>query len=159
MVIAVDLSPNKLELAKQLGATHSIKGDEQDAVEKILEITGGLGVDVALECVGLPALMQQAYQAVRPMGRAVASGVAPPDQEVALNAFDLVTTGKCMCGHKAAGSGANSGQFISSLLGQYQAGNLDLDTLVSQTYALDDVSKAVEDLLANANARGVFVFK
>jgi len=158
VVIAVDLSANKLELAKKLGATHCIKGDEEDAVKKIHEITGGLGVDVAVECVGIPPLIQQAYKSTRPMGRTVTVGVPAPDKEIALNAFELTATGKCMCGHKAAGSGAHSGQFISSLLGQYQAGNLDLDTLVSQTYKIEDVAKAVEDLLANANARGVFVF-
>lgn len=155
-IMAVDLAPSKLELARKLGATHCINGGEEDAVAKIIEITGGLGADLALECVGVPALMRQAYDCTRPMGKTVVIGVAPPDQDVALNAFDLLQTGKCICGHKA--SGAHSGQFISTLLKQYQAGNLDLDTLVSQTYALDDVSRAVEDLLNNVNARGVFVF-
>jgi S-(hydroxymethyl)glutathione dehydrogenase/alcohol dehydrogenase len=154
VVVAVDLSAHKLELAKTLGATHCIKGDEEDAVKKIHEITGGLGVDVAVECVGIPPLVHPAYQSTRLMGRTVTVGIAPPDKEIALNAFELVSTGKCMCGHKAAGSGANSGQFISSLLGQYQAGNLDLDTLVSQTYKLDDVHKAVEDLLAKPTPVG-----
>ena len=157
-VIAVDLAANKLELAKKLGATHTIKGDEEDAVAKIKEITGGLGVDVAAECVGVMPLIQQAYESTRPMGRTVCVGVPAPDKEIALNAFMFTATGKHMCGHKAAGSGAHCGQFISSLLGQYQTGNLDLDTLVSQTYKIDDAAKAVDDLLANANARGVFVF-
>ena len=102
--------------------------------------------------------MHQAYESTRPLGKAVSVGIAKPDAELSLNAFELVATGKNLCGHKAAGSGANSGHFISSLLGQYQVGNLDLDTLVSRTYKLDDVHKAVEDLLGNANARGVFVF-
>jgi S-(hydroxymethyl)glutathione dehydrogenase/alcohol dehydrogenase len=127
-----------------------------DAVAKIKELTGGLGADVALECVGVPALMRQAYESTRPMGKSVVIGVAPPDKDVNLNAFNLLQTGKCMCGHKA--SGAHSGQFISTLLRQYQAGKLDLDSLVSKTYPLDDVSRAVEDLLNNVNARGVFVF-
>ena len=155
-IIAVDLSPGKLELAKKLGATHCVKGDEEDAVARIHEITGGIGADVAVECVGIPVLIQQAYQSTRPMGRTVVVGIAEPDKEIALNAFELLGTGRCMCGHKA--SGGHSGHFISSLLGQYQAGNLDLDSLVSQTYALADVDRAVKDLLASTNARGVFVF-
>ena len=61
-----------------------------------------------------------------------------------------------MCGHKA--SGAHSGQFIASLVDHYQAGRLDLDTLVSRTYAIDEVQQAVDDLLNNVNARGVIVF-
>ena len=155
-IMAVDLSPEKLQLAEKLGATHCINGGEEDAVAKIIEITGGLGADVAIECVGITALMQQAYACTRPMGKSVVTGLAPPDKELNLNAFNLPQTGKCVCGHKA--SGAHSGQFISTLLGLYQAGKLDLDTLVSQTYRLDEVSKAVEDLEKSVNARGVFVF-
>lgn len=155
-IIAVDLSPTKLELAQKLGATHLINGGEQDAVEQIKALTGDMGADVAVECVGAPALMRQAYECTRALGRAVVVGVAPPDQDVAVNAFDLLVTGKCLCGHKA--SGAHSGQFIASLVDHYQAGRLDLDTLVSNTYAIDEIQQAVEDLLNNVNARGVIVF-
>ena len=100
--------------------------------------------------------MRQAYECTRPMGKSVVIGVAPLDHEVNLNAFDLLQTGKCMCGHKAGG--AHSGQFISSLLGHYQTGQLDLDTLVSQTYGIDEVPKAIDDPLNNVNATGVFVY-
>ena len=156
-IIAVDLSEHKLALARELGATHTINGSEGNAVEQIFAITAGTGADVALECVGVPALMRQAYESVRKLGKAVVVGVAPPDQEVALNAFDLLKTGKSLCGHKA--SGTHSGQFIASLLEHYQAGRLDLDTLVSRTYGIDEVQQAVEDLLNNVNARGVIVFE
>ena len=155
-IFAVDLSERKLELAKTLGATHLINGGGGDPVAQIKSLTGDLGADIAMECVGIPAIMRQAYECTRPLGKTVVIGVAPPDQDVALNAFDLLQTGKCVCGHKA--SGANSGQFISSLLDHYQAGKLDLDTLVSQTYTLDQVHQAVDDLLNNVNARGVIVF-
>jgi S-(hydroxymethyl)glutathione dehydrogenase/alcohol dehydrogenase len=155
-IIAVDLSERKLELARELGATHLINAGEGDAVEQIIEITGGVGVDVALECVGVPALMRQAYDSTRKLGKTVIIGIASPDQEFALNAFDLIKTGKSLCGHKASGS--HSGQFISSLLGHYQAGNLDLDTLVSRTYGIDEIEQAVDDLVNNVNARGVIVF-
>ena len=74
-----------------------------------------------------------------------------------MNAFDLLKTGKCLCGHKASGS--HSGQFISSLVRHYQAGKLDLDTLVSRTYDINGIDQAVEDLLGNVNARGVIVFE
>jgi S-(hydroxymethyl)glutathione dehydrogenase/alcohol dehydrogenase len=155
-IFAVDLSPTKLELAQKLGATHLINGGEQDAVAQIMALTGDMGADLAVECVGAPALMRQAYDSTRKLGMTVVVGVAPPDQDVALNAFDLLLTGKCVCGHKA--SGAHSGQFIASLVDHYQAGRLDLDTLVSRTYAIDEVQQAVDDLLNNVNARGVIVF-
>ncbi len=155
-IIAVDLSPMKLELAKKMGATHCINGGEEDAVAKIHEISGGLGADLAVECVGVTALMHQAYESVRPMGKVVVGGIAPPDKNFDVNAFSLPGTGKCVCGHK--GSGAHSGQFISTLLKLYQAGKLDLASLVTQTYKLDDVAQAVSDLEEGKNARGVFVF-
>jgi Zn-dependent alcohol dehydrogenase len=120
-IIAVDLSEHKLQLAQQLGATHTVNGAQDDAVQRIMALTDGAGVEVALECVG-----------------------------------DLLKTGKCLCGHKA--SGAHSGQFISSLIGHYQAGKLDLDTLVSRTYRIGEIKQAVDDLLNNVNARGVIVF-
>jgi S-(hydroxymethyl)glutathione dehydrogenase/alcohol dehydrogenase len=156
-IIAVDLSDNKLKLAQQLGATHIINGGEGDAVAKIKELTGGMGADVALECVGIPALMRQSYESTRPLGKTVIIGVAPPDQDVTFNAFDLLQTGKLVCGHKA--SGANSSHFISTLLDHYQAGKLDLDTLVSRTYTIDEIQQAADDLLNNVNARGVIVFE
>jgi S-(hydroxymethyl)glutathione dehydrogenase/alcohol dehydrogenase len=155
-IIAVDLSEHKLQLAQQLGATHTVNGAQDDAVQRIMALTDGAGVEVALECVGAPALMRQAYESAGKMGKAVVVGVAPPDQEVSVNAFDLLKTGKCLCGHKA--SGAHSGQFISSLIGHYQAGKLDLDTLVSRTYRIGEIKQAVDDLLNNVNARGVIVF-
>ena len=155
-IFAVDLSANKLELALKLGATHAINSSEQDAVEQIMAFTAGVGADLAIECVGVPALIRQAYDSTRKLGKTVVVGIAAPDQEIALNAFDLFATGKCLCGHRA--SGAHSGQFIASLIEHYQAGKLDLDTLVSRTYAIDDVEQAVSDLLNNVNARGVIVF-
>lgn len=155
-IFAVDLAENKLALAQKLGATHLINGGEGDAVAQIKALTGGFGADLALECVGVPALINQAYDCTRPLGKTVVIGVAPPGQDVALNAFDLIQTGKSVCGHKA--SGAHSGQFISTLLNHYQAGKLDLDTLVSRTYGIDEVEQAFDDLLSNVNARGVIVF-
>lgn len=155
-IFAVDLSEYKLELAQTLGATHVINSSQEDPVEKIVELTGGVGADLAVECVGVPALIRQAYDSTRKLGKTVVAGMAPPDQDIALNAFDLLATGKCLCGHKA--SGAHSGQFIGSLIRHYQAGKLDLDTLVSRTYKIDDVQQAVDDLLSNVNARGVIVF-
>ena len=157
-IIAVDLADSKLELAQQLGATHTINGGECDAVATIKELTGGMGADVALECVGVPALMRQSYESTRPLGKTVVIGMAPPDQDVNFNAFDLLQTGKLVCGHKASGANSSS-QFISTLLGHYQAGKLDLDTLVSRTYAIDEIHQAVDDLLNNVNARGVIVFE
>jgi S-(hydroxymethyl)glutathione dehydrogenase/alcohol dehydrogenase len=157
-IIAVDLSDFKLELAQKLGATHVINGSEANAVDQIKALTGGLGADLALECVGIPALINQAYDCTRPLGRTVVIGLAPPDKEVSLNAFNLLQTGKTICGHKASGA-AHSGQFISSLLNHYQCGKLDLDTLVSRTYSIDEVKQSIEDLLNNANARGVIVFE
>ena len=60
-IIAVDLSPSKLELAKRFGATDVVNGKDGDAPDEIRSLTGGLGVDYAFEVIGIPAVDQQAF--------------------------------------------------------------------------------------------------
>ncbi|KAI8537928.1 hypothetical protein RHMOL_Rhmol09G0062300 [Rhododendron molle] len=74
-IIAVDVQDDKLQKAKTLGATHTINSRNEDAVEKIREITGGRGVDVAVEALGKPQTFLQCTQSVRDGGKAVMIGL------------------------------------------------------------------------------------
>jgi propanol-preferring alcohol dehydrogenase len=80
-VLAVDIKPGKLELAKQLGAI-PINGAECDPVQEIKRLTRGRGVDVTLELIGLPLTMQQAVRALTIKGRAVLAGITEKSFEV-----------------------------------------------------------------------------
>ncbi|HEX5414063.1 MAG TPA: alcohol dehydrogenase catalytic domain-containing protein, partial [Chloroflexota bacterium] len=75
-IIAVDLLDNKLELARMMGATHTINSRKDDPIQAIREITGG-GADYTFDAIGLPRVSRQAYDAARRGGTAVVVGMAP----------------------------------------------------------------------------------
>lgn len=154
-IIAVDLSDNKLEMAKNFGATHTINGGSEDAVMAIHELTGG-GADYAFEAVGIPALMEQAYAAVRRRGTAVVVGVGKMTENMELNALLVSLQGKILMGSMYGD--ANPPVDFPKLLKLYQSGKLNLDDMVSSTYSIDDADKAFADLENNVNARGVIVY-
>lgn len=78
-IIAVDLDPRKLELARTFGATHTVNASEVDPVQAIQDLTGGFGTDVCIEAVGNPAVLKQAFYARDLAGRVVQIGVPTPD--------------------------------------------------------------------------------
>src|SRR4051812_32767270 len=78
-VIAVDMFDSKLEMAKGVGATHTVKSTEGDPVKAIRAMTGGLGVDHAFEAVGNAQLCRQAIESLAVRGTATIVGVLPPD--------------------------------------------------------------------------------
>ncbi|MDQ2845911.1 MAG: zinc-dependent alcohol dehydrogenase family protein [Actinomycetota bacterium] len=75
LIIAIDMAANRLEAAKQFGADVVINNSEQDPIAAVRELTGGLGVDVAIEAVGVPATFELAAELVRPVGRVANIGV------------------------------------------------------------------------------------
>ena len=82
-VIAVDLLDAKLEMARQLGATHTINASNLDPIPEIQSLTDGLGVDFAIEAIGVNVTFEQAIRALRPRGKAVWIGV-PPQEPLSL---------------------------------------------------------------------------
>ncbi len=75
LVIAIDMAASRLEAAKNFGADVVINNSEQDPVAAVMELTGGLGADVAIEAVGVPATFELAADLVRPVGRIANIGV------------------------------------------------------------------------------------
>jgi len=76
-VLAVDLVPERLDLARKLGAAHVIDGREGDPLPRILELTGGRGADAAIEAAGIPLTARQCFKAVRTAGTVVFNGEQP----------------------------------------------------------------------------------
>jgi len=79
-VIAIDIVPERLELAHGLGADHVVNSSEADAVEAIKDLTGGAGATAVLETSGNPSARQQALQCIRPFGRCCYVGIGGPAQ-------------------------------------------------------------------------------
>ncbi|WP_290620798.1 Zn-dependent alcohol dehydrogenase [Immundisolibacter sp.] len=155
MVIAVDLSREKLEMAKGFGATHTVEPGS-DPVKEIMGLTGGIGADYAFEVVGIGKLVETAFKATRRGGMTVVVGVGSKDDRYSFNALILPFTAKTVKG-SMYGS-ANFKVDFPMLLDLYKAGKLDLDHMVTRTYTIDEAGQAFADLEAGRNARGVIVF-
>ncbi len=154
-VIAVDLANNKLDLARLFGADETINSSETDALERIRELTGG-GADFSFEAVGLPNLMEQAYEAITAGGTLTVVGVASLTDTVSFNGLLLSMSAKTIKG-SLYGS-ANPPVDFPKLLDFYRRGRLNLDDMVSKTYTIDEAPQAFEDMVANVNARGVILY-
>ncbi|MCL4103915.1 UNVERIFIED_CONTAM: hypothetical protein GTU68_034777 [Idotea baltica] len=154
-IIAVDVADNKLDMAKNFGATHVINGMQEDAVAGIQALTNG-GSDYAFEAVGNPTLMEQAYAAIRRKGTAVIVGLGKLTETMEINALLVSVHGKTLTGSMYGD--ANPPVDFPKLLDLYQKGELNLDDMVSATYTIDEAPQAFADMEGNVNARGVIVF-
>ena len=153
-IIAADPIPEKRELARKLGATDVIDPTAEGAAGEIVEMTRG-GVDHAIEAVGRPDSAALAVKALRRGGTATILGMMPLDQKVGLGAMDLLS------GKKLQGAFMGANRFpvdIPRLVDFYLRGLLDLDTIVSDTIALDEVNEGFERMKSGEAARSVIVF-
>ena len=153
-IIAVDLSQEKMQLARQFGATDTIP-DGADPVKHIFELSNGIGVDYAFEVVGSGKLVEQCFKAARRAGTIIMVGVGRLDDKFSVRAPIMVFTAKtikgCMYGS------VNFKTDFPMYLDLYRQGKLDLDSLITRTYSLDDAMAAFEDMEKGVNARGVIV--
>jgi len=140
-IIAVDLSPERLKIAKELGATHTINPDEADPVQNIMDITGG-GPNYSLECVGNPAVFRQAVDVLPLLGVCGLCGVVPPGTEVILN-MDLIMNGRTVRG--IIEGDAIPDLFIPQLIELYRKGRFPFDRMIT-FYPFEEINKAVEDM-------------
>ena len=155
-MIAIDMNPAKLEYATKLGATHVIDASQENAVEQVMALTGGRGADYTFEAIGVGAAMEEAYTAVRRGGICTIVGVGRFDDTFALSAGLVAIMEKTLKG-SFCGKGASVRDF-PRMLEWYRQGKLDLDSLVTTTYPIEDVAQAYADMEAGKNARGVVVF-
>ncbi len=154
MVIAADPLPEKRELATVLGATHTIDAMADDAAKQILKLTGG-GAHYAIEAVGRQASADLAVASLRRGGTAIILGMMPLDCKVGLGAMDLLS------GKKLQGAimGENHVPVdLPRLVDFYMRGLLDLDTIIAERIALDDINAGFDKMRAGNSARSVIVF-
>jgi S-(hydroxymethyl)mycothiol dehydrogenase len=139
-IIAVDVDPNKLEWARQFGATHVINSREADAVAGVQALTGGNGADVVIEAVGRPETYRQAFYARDLAGTLVQVGVPTPDMQIDLPLLDLFGRGGAL---KSSWYGdCLPERDFPMLTGLYLQGRLPLEKFVSETIELDGVEES-----------------
>ena len=154
-IIAVDIDDRKLAWAKEFGATHTVNSAESDPVEAIQSLTGGNGVDVAIEAIGRPDTFKQAYYARDLAGITVLVGVPNPEMKVELPMIDIFGRGGAI---KSSWYGdCLPSRDFPMLIDLYLQGRLDLDRFVSETIALDGVESAFEKMHSGEVLRSVVV--
>ncbi|MDH3752520.1 MAG: Zn-dependent alcohol dehydrogenase [Acidimicrobiia bacterium] len=154
-IIAVDVLPEKLAWATELGATHTVDASQADPVAALQELTGG-GPDYVFDSVGSAGTISQALSATRPGGEAVIAGLHSVMSEVSVFAASLILQNKTLRG-SFAGS-LRPRVDLPMLIDMWKAGRLQTDKLITKTYALDELAQAFEDMEAGRVARGVIAF-
>jgi S-(hydroxymethyl)glutathione dehydrogenase/alcohol dehydrogenase len=155
-IIAVDLVESKLKMAKAFGATDTVNGKDTDGAMAVRELTGGLGVDYAFEVVGAPALIAQAFMALKRGGKVVVVGVPAMGSEVTIPGFALPLEEKGVIG-SLYGS-ANLHRDMLKLIDLYMQKRLKIDELISRTIKIEDVNAAFEAMEKGEVARSVIAF-
>jgi S-(hydroxymethyl)mycothiol dehydrogenase len=154
-VIAVDIDPRKLEMARGFGATDTVDATAGDPVEAIRDLTGGFGVDVAIEAVGRPETYEQAFYARDLAGRVVLVGVPHPSMRIDLPFIELFGRGGAL---KSSWYGdCLPSRDFPLLIDAYLRGQLDLDAFVSETIGIGDVEAAFGKMQRGEVLRSVVV--
>lgn len=154
-ILAVDRTEAKRDLALAFGATDALVGGP-DTVAALRARTNGRGADYVFEAVGVPALQEQALEAVRPGGMLVLAGIAPMGSATNFPGALLTRQEKKVVG-SYYGS-ANPVRDFPRYAELYLRGRLDLGSLISRTYRLEQINEAFAAMLDGTNARGIVVF-
>jgi Zn-dependent alcohol dehydrogenase len=158
-IIAIDLRPRPLEIARQFGATDAIgpqpgaAGPPAEVAPAVRALTAGRGADFVFDTVGSAATLTLAFACTRKGGAVVLTGLSRMDAQAAFPMFPFVMQEKRLLG-SVYGSGQPA-RDIPRLVSLYQDGQLKLGELVSRTYQLDQVNDALTALAASDGARGV----
>lgn len=155
-LIAVDLSADRLELAKKFGATDTIVAGDGGEVEKILEMTGGFGADYTFEGTGSVSVMGQAVEAARMgWGLCTVLGVAGKGEKMEIVPRLLITGRRVQGG---SFGGAKGRTHVPQLVDLYAQGKLDLDGFVSHRLTLGEVNRGFELMERQDGIRSVILF-
>jgi alcohol dehydrogenase len=139
-VIGVDRLANRLEMARRMGADHVIDSSHTDPVAEIMRLTGGRGVDVAIEALGTQATFEACLRVLRPGGTLSSLGVYSTDLVIPLGAFAAglgdhrIITTLCPGGKER----------MRRLMSVVQSGRIDLGPMVTHRFKLDDIEKAYD---------------
>ncbi|HQY93542.1 Zn-dependent alcohol dehydrogenase [Caldilinea sp.] len=155
-IIVVDRVAQKGEFAMSLGATHFVPAGDY-AIGEIRALTGGRGVDYAFEAVGSPAVQEACLAAARPGGTIVLAGLAPMGSSTNLPGAVLTRQEKTVKGsYYGSAHPPRDFPFLASL---YLDGLLDLDSLITRTYRLEEINSAYTEMLAGSVVRSVVLFE
>ncbi|MGW1560209.1 Zn-dependent alcohol dehydrogenase [Streptomyces sp. NPDC002144] len=154
-IVAVDVSPQKEELARAAGATDYVLASD-DTAREIRGLTGTQGVDAAIECVGRAATIRTAWDSTRRGGRTTVVGIGGKDQQVTFNALEIFHWGRTLAG--CVYGNTDPAKDLPVLADHVRSGRLDLGALVTERIALDGIPAAFDNMLAGKGGRALVVF-
>jgi len=156
-IIAIDINPDKFELATQMGATDTVNPNDHSVPiqEVIVEMTDG-GVDYSFECIGNVNLMRAALECChKGWGESIIVGVAGAGKEISTRPFQLVT-GRVWRG--TAFGGCKGRSQLPGMVEQYMDGGIKVDEFITHTMPLEDINKAFDLMHEGKSIRSVVHF-
>ena len=155
-IIGIDIDDQKLEWARAFGATHTINARHTDPVEAVRNLTGGNGVNVAIEAVGNPTTFEQAFYARDHAGTVVLVGVPSPDMKIELPLIEIFGRGGAV--RSSWYGDCLPTRDFPMFIELYMQGRLDLDRFVSETIGIGDVEEAFHKMERGEVLRSVVLF-
>jgi len=154
-VIAVDIQDQKLEWATDFGATHLINSANEDPVARIQAICGRGGADYAIEVVGAPSSMTQAFESVHRGGTVVILGVPPSGTRIPIDPWKLLEE-RVLTGSSFGGSRQKVD--LPMFVDLFMSGRWKMRELISRRIGLDELNSAYESMLKGEVRRSVVVY-
>ena len=155
-LVAIDVTEDKLAQARAFGATETIDGAADDAIERARALTDGRGFDVVMTAVGSARVIEDALPLLARDGALVAVGMPPGHERVALNATGLAHQGQSILGSKMGSARLRID--VPKLFRLYRGGRLKLDELISSRRPLEEINASIELSRNSRNLRHVIVF-
>lgn len=154
-IVAIDLHDSRLDLATQLGATHTINAKETDTVEELQRITGGKGVNYILDTTGAPPVLANLAKALSVRGTLALVGAARPGTEAPFEIGESLVKGWTF---KTIVQGSSVPQeFIPRMISLWQQGRFPFDRLI-KTYRFEDINQAFDDSASGVTIKPVVAF-
>lgn len=155
-IIAVDLSEDRLEIARELGATDCFLGNDPDVVAKVREAAGGSGVDFAFDAIGVPKVTEGMPDYVKSGGAIVLVGMPSRDAEAVIKPWRLIVTGQRILG---CNYGSSRPQVdFAKIANLYLAGQIPLDSMVGELIPQERAVEAIRALTSPTGKRKVVDF-
>lgn len=155
-IIAIDLHPSRLDLAKELGATHVVNARESDTLEAISEITGGRGVDYILDTTAVPSVLTGLAQALAIRGTLALVGAAKPGTEAPFEIGGSLVKGWTFT--TIVQGSAVPQEFIPQLVELWKQGSFPVEKL-TRTYTLEQINEALADSASGATIKPIVKFE
>lgn len=156
-IIAIDIADDKLAAARRFGATHVVNPAEEGAIEKVLALTNGRGVEILFLTVGAKAAFDGAFDYIGKNGSVVVVGMPPTGVSAAYDPGLLAGLNQKILGSKMGESTVAAD--IPRLVAHYKSGRLELDALISGRYPLESINEAIATVKAGNALRNVIVFE